>query len=160
MTVEYGIMHMALKSCIIVDDNDRLTVGIGKEPVSLRQHFPDNPEAGTEAFAWELLEWMKAGGKPFQDGITLGVAPDGVRELSVIRIRPRGEPRFEVEVSMLPCSDVLVDVRGDEQEVAAWKEDFEKRYPEKRFQTVAFDLKPGLVRAWRRQRVFRQALAA
>jgi hypothetical protein len=150
--VEYSIMASPVNKWVTIDHDGRLVLSFASEPPSMRLLFPDSEEAGSEAFAWSFLEWMRDGGKSPIHGVTIAISEATIRNCGVYRMRKQQIEELP-RVSYYPqeSSDILFDVGAPMENLSIWRASYLNRFPTRRFQTMIVEYADEVLRVWRRR---------
>lgn len=157
--VEHGVFHAGRGQWISFADGAACFVDA---PVSFAAMFPNKPDAGTAAFAFRLLDWLRrnAGTGEVQGGLWVPLRPEQVKGCAVFAfdVAKPLEVETDVEIEHLRAPsgrDVILQARGPKDSVDRWVADYARRFPPQVYRSSFVDhpSEPGqrLVRVCRRR---------
>lgn len=136
VTTEFGIFSPGRGQWVGFDEK---RVVFLDEPVSFKEVF-NREEAGTEAFAHRILQWMRRVSETGEviNGFTLDIPSWAVAGCQVVSFETKVPETMTTGLRFraLNAKNVLFEIEGDPHEVEHWVDEYLQRYPRIKYETA------------------------
>ena len=145
---EHGVFNFSVGRWVGTRDGDTIALLPGRDGISLRTSFPDQPSAGTEQFAHDLLDMLKEGVISFGE-YKIDMSANGIENCIVSSMRVMRQRFIDtgMRIRKLQGRGTLFDIVGASAKVSRWEHDYINRNPN----AIITCLEPGpekMIRVW------------